>query len=72
MQTASWGLVGQGRALAMTGKLEEALALFEQAEPMVRDDLGRLDCPAVKSLIHRATLAVARKLEELQAGKVPA
>ena len=27
---------------------------------------------AVKSLIHRATLAVARRIEELQAGTAPA
>ena len=28
--------------------------------------------PAVKSLIHRATLAVAKQVEQLQAGSVPA
>lgn len=44
----------------------EGLAYREIAEA-----LGASEA-AVKSLIHRATLAVARKIEELQAGAVPA
>jgi tetratricopeptide (TPR) repeat protein len=62
VQTTSWGLVGQGRALAMLGQLEEALRLFDQAEPLVQDDLGRLDCPAMRSLV-RARLGRAEEAE---------
>jgi len=44
----------------------EGMAYREIAEALAASEA------AVKSLIHRATLAVARKLSELQAGVVPA
>lgn len=64
-----------GQALERMSERERAAFVMCRFEGMAyRDIADALSASeaAVKSLIHRATLAVARKLEELQAGKVPA
>jgi RNA polymerase sigma-70 factor (ECF subfamily) len=63
------------QALAKMSERERAAFTMCRFEGMAYRDIAEaLDASeaAVKSLIHRATLAVARKLEELQAGRVPA
>ena len=64
-----------GDALAGLTERERAAFSMCRFEGMAyRDIAGALSASeaAVKSLIHRATLAVAKKIEELQAGALPA
>lgn len=64
-----------GQALAKMSERERAAFTMCRFEGMAYREIAEAlsaSEAAVKSLIHRATLAVARKLEELQAGKVPA
>jgi len=64
-----------GHALSKMSERERAAFTMCRFEGMAYRDIAfALDASeaAVKSLIHRATLAVARTLEELQAGGVPA
>jgi RNA polymerase sigma-70 factor (ECF subfamily) len=64
-----------GHALSGMSERERAAFTMCRFEGMAYRDIAEaLDASeaAVKSLIHRATLAVARALEELQAGRVPA
>ena len=69
--------VGLEAPKALQGMSERERAAFTMCrfEGMAYRDIAEaLEASeaAVKSLIHRATLAVARKIEELQAGAVPA
>ena len=64
-----------GQALqAMTERERAAFTMCRFEGMAYRDIADALEASeaAVKSLIHRATLAVARKIEELQAGTLPA
>jgi RNA polymerase sigma-70 factor (ECF subfamily) len=64
-----------GEALKGMSERERAAFTMCRFEGMAyRDIADALEASeaAVKSLIHRATLAVARKIEELQAGSLPA
>jgi RNA polymerase sigma-70 factor (ECF subfamily) len=64
-----------GLALSKMSERERAAFTMCRFEGMAYRDIAEaLDASeaAVKSLIHRATLAVAKGLEELQAGRVPA
>lgn len=64
-----------GEALRSMSERERAAFTMCRFEGMAYRDIAEaLEASeaAVKSLIHRATLAVARKLEELQAGGMPA
>jgi RNA polymerase sigma-70 factor (ECF subfamily) len=64
-----------GEALKGLSERERAAFTMCRFEGMAYRDIAEaLEASeaAVKSLIHRATLAVARKIEELQAGAVPA
>ncbi len=63
-----------GEALKAMSERERAAFTMCRFEGMAYRDIAEaLEASeaAVKSLIHRATLAVARKVEELQAGPVP-
>ncbi|HZH16571.1 MAG TPA: sigma-70 family RNA polymerase sigma factor [Archangium sp.] len=64
-----------GEALKAMSERERAAFTMCRFEGMAYRDIAEaLEASeaAVKSLIHRATLAVARKVEELQTGSVPA
>jgi len=64
-----------GEALAGMSERERAAFTMCRFEGMAYRDIAEaLEASeaAVKSLIHRATLAVAKKVEELQAGTLPA
>ena len=64
-----------GQALSKMSERERAAFTMCRFEGMAYRDIAEaLEASeaAVKSLIHRATLAVARKIEELQAGTSPA
>lgn len=64
-----------GEALGAMSERERAAFTMCRFEGMAYRDIAEaLEASeaAVKSLIHRATLAVARKIEELQAGTLPA
>ena len=64
-----------GEALAGMSERERAAFTMCRFEGMAYRDIAEaLEASeaAVKSLIHRATLAVAKKIEELQAGALPA
>jgi RNA polymerase sigma-70 factor (ECF subfamily) len=64
-----------GQALSRMSERERAAFTMCRFEGMAYRDIAEaLEASeaAVKSLIHRATLAVAKRLEELQAGQVPA
>jgi RNA polymerase sigma-70 factor (ECF subfamily) len=64
-----------GEALAKLSERERAAFTMCRFEGMAYRDIAEAlsaSEAAVKSLIHRATLAVAKKIEELQAGLVPA
>jgi RNA polymerase sigma-70 factor (ECF subfamily) len=64
-----------GRALADMTERERAAFSMCRFEGMAYRDIAEslsASEAAVKSLIHRATLAVARSIEELQAGLTPA
>jgi RNA polymerase sigma-70 factor (ECF subfamily) len=63
-----------GEALKTMSERERAAFTMCRFEGMAYRDIAEaLEASeaAVKSLIHRATLAVARKVEEMQAGPVP-
>jgi RNA polymerase sigma-70 factor, ECF subfamily len=63
-----------GEALKAMSERERAAFTMCRFEGMAYRDIAEaLEASeaAVKSLIHRATLAVARKVEELQAGPEP-
>lgn len=64
-----------GDALSRMSERERAAFTMCRFEGMAYRDIAEAlsaSEAAVKSLIHRATLAVARKVEELQAGGLPA
>jgi len=64
-----------GEALAKLSERERAAFTMCRFEGMAYRDIAEAlsaSEAAVKSLIHRATLAVARKLDELQMGTLPA
>ena len=64
-----------GEAMAQMSERERAAFTMCRFEGMAYRDIAdalAASEAAVKSLIHRATMAVARKLSELQAGAVPA
>ncbi len=51
-QTASWGMVGQGRVLLQQGRLQEALARFMAAEASTSDSLTWSELYGNRALAH--------------------